>query len=166
MLSIFRTIRNTDLPLGRIVTGAAAIILSASVVAPAVAQQQAAERSTRELSESTGLHHEQLHVYDSIWRDRLEGEAKKTLTAAQATVNANQSKADASAAKTAIAGLDDFTKLDDSDIRAGIDKTQAATAALAAAAANPAARPRSLPAWECLLKSSAGAEAGPSSRSR
>ena len=101
MLSIFRTIRNTDLPLGRIVTGAAAIILSASVVAPAVAQQQAAERSTRELSESTGLHHEQLHVYDSIWRDRREDEAKKTLTTAQATVNANQSKSDASAAKPA-----------------------------------------------------------------
>src|SRR3954453_6365244 len=114
MLSTLRsTLKNSPVPFGRIVTGAAAVIMSASLIAPVMAQQQESERQTRELSEATGMRHEQLSVYDSIVRDRLGREAKAPLNGAQATVAAYQTKADASAAKTAIAGLTGFTELKD-----------------------------------------------------
>jgi membrane protein involved in colicin uptake len=136
MLSSLRTtVKNKPVPFGRIVSGAAAVLMSASLIAPAMAHQQESERQTRELSQATGMHHDQLSVYDSIVRDRLEREAKATLTGAQATVAANQAKADASAAKTAIAGLTDFTKLGDTKLRNSIDTAKTASDALAAAGA-------------------------------
>ncbi|WP_025157528.1 hypothetical protein [Leifsonia aquatica] len=136
MLSTLRNaIQKTDIPFGRIVTGAAAVLMSASLIGPAISAQQKSEAATRELSSSTGLHHEQLSIYDKIVRDRLEAEATQTLAAAQSTVTANESKTDASAAKTEIAGLGAYTKLDDSTLRSTIDATKAATAALAAAGA-------------------------------
>ncbi|GIT79261.1 hypothetical protein LLS1_09300 [Leifsonia sp. LS1] len=136
MLSTLRNaIQKTDIPFGRIVTGAAAVLMSASLIGPALSAQQQSERSTRELSDSTRLHREQLSIYDKIVRDRLEAEAKQTLASAQTTVAANETKTDASAAKTAIAGLDSYTKLDDSRLRTTIDATKAATTALAAAGA-------------------------------
>ena len=136
MLSTLRSIlRSSNISFGRILSGAAAIIMSASLVTPMIAQQQESERATRELSESTGMHHDQLGVYDTLWRDRLEGVAQQSLVNAQATVQANASKADTSAAKTAIAGLDDYKKLDDSRLRKSIDTTDAATASLEAAGA-------------------------------
>ena len=134
MLSTLSSIvRSSNVSVGRVLTGAAAVIMSASIVAPMFAQQQESVRSTRELSDSTGIHHDQLGVYDKLWRDRLEGIAQQSLAKAETTVQANSAKADASAAKTAIAGLDDFKKLDDSKLRKQIDVTDAATAALAAA---------------------------------
>jgi hypothetical protein len=137
MLSSLRTtLKSSPIPFGRIVSGAAAVLVSASLLAPAMAQQQESERKTRELSEATGMRHEQLSVYDSIVRDRLERQAKTTLTGAEATVAANQSKADASAAKTAIAGLSGYTKLDEGTLRDSIVATQAASDALAAAGAD------------------------------
>ncbi|MGO4535520.1 hypothetical protein [Leifsonia sp. 2MCAF36] len=136
MLSTLRnTVKNSPIPLSRIVTGAAAVIMSASLIAPVMAQQHTDERQTRELSESTGMHHDQLGVYSSIVRDRLETEAKDALSAAQSTVAANQAKTDATAAQTAIASLSSFSKLDDTKLRATIDQTQSATNALAAAGA-------------------------------
>ncbi|WP_431277320.1 hypothetical protein [Leifsonia poae] len=131
---MLRTIRKTNLPLGRLVTGVAATLMTVSLVAPAMAQQQAV-KDTRALSEATGMHHEQLSVYETIVRNRLEAEAKETTAAATATVAANETKADASAAKTAIAGLGNVTKLNDSKLRKNIDATKAATATLAAAGA-------------------------------
>lgn len=134
MLStLSHAVRSSNLSFGRVLTGAAAIIMSASIVAPMIAQQQESERATRELSQSTGIHHDQLGVYDKLWRDRLEGIAQVSLTKAESTVQANAAKTDTTAAKTAIAGLDDFKKLDDSKLRAQIDTTDAATTALAAA---------------------------------
>ena len=136
MLSSLRSaVRSAQIPFGRIVTGAAAVLMSATLIAPTLAQQQQSVRETRELSDSTGLHREQLSIYDKIVHDRLEAEAKTTIAGAQATVAANQSKADASAAKTAIAGLSAYAKLDDGDIRKKIDGTNAAASALAAAGA-------------------------------
>lgn len=136
MLSTLRNaIQKSNVPFGRVVTGAAAVLMSASLIGPALHSQQQSERATRELSESTGLRHEQLSIYDKIVRDRLEAEAKQTIAAAQTTVAANETKTDASAAKTAIAGLDSFTKLDDSALRSTIDSTKAATTQLAAAGA-------------------------------
>jgi len=136
MLSTLRnTVKNSPVPFGRIVAGAAAMLVSASLLAPAVAQQQESERQTRELSESTGMRHEQLGVYGSIVRERLEKEAQVTLASAQATVAANQQKADASAAKTSIAGLSGFTTLSDDKLRDTIDATKAASTALASAGA-------------------------------
>lgn len=136
MLSTLRnTLKNSPVPFGRIVSGAAAVLVSASLLAPAVAQQQESERQTRELSDATGMRHEQLGVYGAIVRDRLEKEAQATLTGAQATVAANQAKADPSAANTAIAGLSGFTALGDDKLRDSIDATKAASDALAAAGA-------------------------------
>jgi hypothetical protein len=131
---MLRTIRKTNLPLGRLVSGVAAALMTASLIAPAIAQQQAV-KDTRALSEATDRHHEQLSIYKTIVRDRLEAEAKTTATAAAATIAANEKKADASAAKTAIAGLGHITKLSDSKLRKNIDATKAATSTLAAAGA-------------------------------
>jgi hypothetical protein len=131
---MLRTIRNTSLPIGHLVKGVAAALMTASLIAPALAQQQSV-KDTRTLSEATGMHHEQLPIYEKIVRNRLEAEAKTTAAGASATVAANETKADASAAKTAIAGLGDVTKLDDSALRKNIDATQAASDALAAAGA-------------------------------
>lgn len=136
MLSSLRsTVRTTKPSLKHIVSGAVAVVMATSLVAPAIAQQQESERSTRELSEATGMHREQLSVYSGIWRDLLEREAKQTLTEAEQTVQANAAKADASAAHAAIAGLGAYTKLDDSQLRNTIDQTKAASIALAAAGA-------------------------------
>ncbi|ODA90884.1 hypothetical protein ATY41_08200 [Leifsonia xyli subsp. xyli] len=136
MLSSLRsTFRKTNTPLAKVVSGTVAVLLSTSLIAPAIAQQQASERATRELSDSTGLHREQLSVYKGIWRDRLETEAKNALAGAEQTVQANAAKADASAAKTMMASLTGYTKLDDSQLRVSIDRTNAASAALAAAGA-------------------------------
>jgi hypothetical protein len=131
---MLRTIRKTNLPFSRIVSGVAATLMTASLIAPALAQQQAV-KDTRTLSEATGMHHEQLSIYKTIVRNRLEAEAKTTATAATATVAANETKADASPAKTAIAGLGNITKLSDSKLRKNIDATKAASDALAAAGA-------------------------------
>lgn len=128
------TFKNTSIPFRHIVAGVTAALMTASLFAPALAQQQS-EKQTRELSESTGMHHEQLGVYESIVRDRLESEAKTTIVGATRTVDAYAAKADPTAAKTAIAGLDSYHKLDDSTLRTTIDSTKAASDALAAAAA-------------------------------
>jgi membrane protein involved in colicin uptake len=131
---MLRTIRKTSLPIGRLVKGVAATLMTASLIAPALAQQQSV-KDTRTLSEATGMHHEQLSIYEKIVRNRLEAEAKTTAAGASATVAANETKADASAAKTAIAGLGNVTKLDDSALRKNIDATKAASDALTAAGA-------------------------------
>ncbi|MFF1879160.1 hypothetical protein [Leifsonia sp. NPDC058230] len=131
---MLRTALKNNLPLSRLVKGVAATLMTASLIAPALAQQQS-EKDTRTLSEATGMHHEQLSIYATIVRERLESEAKTTMAGATATVAANETKTDTSAAKTAIAGLGDITKLDDSTLRKNIDATQAASDALAAAGA-------------------------------
>jgi hypothetical protein len=131
---MLRTLRKTSLPIGRLVKGVAAALMTASLIAPALAQQQSV-KDTRTLSEATGMHHEQLSIYEKIVRNRLEAEAKTTAAGASATVAANETKADASAAKTAIAGLGNVTKLDDSALRKNIDATKAASDALTAAGA-------------------------------
>jgi hypothetical protein len=131
---MLRTIRKTNFTFNHLVTGVATTLLAASVIAPTLAQEQSV-KETRELSQSTGMHHEQLSVYESIVRDRLEGEAQTTLAGATATVTANEAKVDTSAAKTAIAGLGTYRKLDDSKLRKTIDSTKAASDAVAAAAA-------------------------------
>ncbi|WP_285117092.1 hypothetical protein [Leifsonia sp. fls2-241-R2A-40a] len=152
--SLRSTAKNSPISFGRIVAGAATVLMSTSLIAPAIAQQQDSERQTRELSEATGMQHDQLSVYDSIVRDRLEREAKATLSGALATVAANQAKADASAAKTAIAGLSDFTKLPATKLRDSIDNTKAASDALAAAGADADRR-----AAEAAAKAAADAAA-------
>ncbi|MFF1574627.1 hypothetical protein ACFVWR_17950 [Leifsonia sp. NPDC058292] len=131
---MLRTIRKTSLTFNHLVKGVAATMLVASVIGPTLAQEQSV-KDTRELSESTGMRHEQLSVYESIVRQRLESEAKTTLDGATATVTANQSKVDTSAAKTAIAGLGAYRKLDDSALRKTIDNTKAASDSVAAAGA-------------------------------
>jgi murein DD-endopeptidase MepM/ murein hydrolase activator NlpD len=131
---MLRTIRKTSLPIGRLVKGVAATLMTASLIAPALAQQQSV-KDTRTLSEATGMHHEQLSIYEKIVRNRLEAEAKTTAAGASATVAANETKADASAAKTAIAGLGNVTKLDDSALRKKIDATKVASDELALAGA-------------------------------
>jgi hypothetical protein len=131
---MLRTIRKTSLPIGHLVKGVAAALMTASLIAPALAQQQSV-KDTRTLSEATGMHHEQLSIYAATVRHRLEAEAKTAAAGASATVAANETKADASAAKTAIAGLGNVTKLDDSALRKNIDATKAASDALAAAGA-------------------------------
>ncbi|MFJ8893517.1 hypothetical protein ACIRCZ_02920 [Leifsonia sp. NPDC102414] len=128
------TLKKSSISLTHIVTGVTAALMTASLFAPTLAQQQS-EKQTRELSESTGMHHEQLGVYESIVRNRLEDEAKTTIVGASRTVAAYAAKADPTAAKTAIAGLDSYQKLDDSKLRSTIDSTKAASDALAAAAA-------------------------------
>ncbi|WP_158863818.1 hypothetical protein [Leifsonia sp. AG29] len=136
MLTSLRTaLKSSPLSFGRIVTGAAAVLMSASILAPALANQQESVRETTALAQGTGMHREQLSIYDKIVRDRLEAEAKTTIAGAQATVAANQSKTDATAAKTELAGLTSFTKLGDSELRKKIDSTKAAASALAAAGA-------------------------------
>lgn len=130
------TIRATNLPLGRIVSGAAAVVMSTTLVAPAIAQQQKSEEATRQLAQATGMQRDQLSVYEGLWRTRLEDIAKRTLTEATATVQANQAKADASAAQAAITDLDDYATLANGALREQIDITAAATDALAAAGAD------------------------------
>lgn len=128
------TSKKTAIPFRHIITGVTTALMTASLFAPAIAQQQS-EKQTRELSESTGMHHEQLGIYESIVRQRLESEAQNTIVGASRTVAAYAAKADPSAAKTAIAGLDSYRKLDDTALRTSIDSTKAASDALAAAAA-------------------------------
>ena len=106
---MLRTLRKTSkhsVPFGRIVTGVAAVLMSATLIAPAVAQQQA-ERTTdpRTLRVDRDAPRAALASTTRIVRDRLEREAKTTLAGARTPSPPTQAKVDASAAKTAIAGL-------------------------------------------------------------
>ncbi len=133
--STLRSARTSAFPLGHVLTGAAIAVLSTTLIGPAIADQQKSVQETRALADSTGLHREQLSVYEGLVRDRLEAEAETTLASAKATVAADAEKADASAAKTAIAGLGEYHRIGDSRLRKAIDETKAATGALAAASA-------------------------------
>ncbi len=159
---MLKILRNTSVPFGHIVKGVAAALATASLIGPAIAQQQS-EAKTAQLSEATGMHHEQLSVYESIVRHRLEAEAQKTLAGATSTVAAHAAKVDTSAAKTAIAGLDDYRKLDDTKLRQTIDHTKSAAAAVVAAAADAARKAAAAAAaaaqTAALANSPAGAQA-------
>ncbi|WP_223690312.1 hypothetical protein [Leifsonia poae] len=124
----------TSIPLGHLVKGMAATLLAVSLIGPTVAQQQDANAAAQR-SESAAKHREQLAIREDILRDRLEATAQTTLSSATTIVAANAAKVDTTTAKIAIAALDRYKVMADSQLRTSIDRTDAAAAAVTTAAA-------------------------------
>ncbi|WP_345764345.1 hypothetical protein [Diaminobutyricibacter sp. McL0608] len=113
-----------------IIGAVAAAALTAALVVPAAVTHniQASERvaAAHQLSESTGMHHDQLAIYANNVRDRLDAEAAKTISAGAQTVKANSSTVSTAAASQAITQLASYQKLPDTAVRARIDAANAA----------------------------------------
>jgi hypothetical protein len=122
-----------------IIQGVAAAALTAAIVVPAVITNSAhaSERiaAAQQLSESSGMHHEQLSVYAGIVRDRLDAEAASTISTGTQTVKANSSTVPTAAASQAITQLASYEKLPDTTVRARIDVADAAIHSVAVKAA-------------------------------
>jgi hypothetical protein len=118
-----------------IIQGVAAAALTAAIVVPSVIAHnaQSSERvaAAAQLSESSGMHHEQLSVYKSIVRDRLDAEAAKTISTGTQTVKANSSTVPTAAASQALTQLASYEKLPDTAVRARIDAASAAVHSVA-----------------------------------
>jgi hypothetical protein len=118
-----------------IIGGIVAAALTAAVVVPSVVTHnaQASERvaAAAQLSESTGMHHEQLSIYKNIVRDRLDAEAAKTLASGTQTVKANSSTVSTATASQALTQLASYQKLPDDTVRARIDAAQLAVQTVA-----------------------------------
>jgi hypothetical protein len=122
-----------------IIQGVAAAALTAAIVVPAVITNSAhaSERiaAAQQLSESSGMHHDQLSVYAGIVRDRLDAEAASTISTGTQTVKANSSTVPTAAASQAITQLASYEKLPDTTVRARIDVADAAIHSVAVKAA-------------------------------
>ena len=122
-----------------IIQGVAAAALTVAIVVPAVITHnaQSSERvaAAQHLSESTGMHHEQLSVYAGVVRDRLDAEAAKTISTGTQAVKANSTTVNTAAASQAITQLASYEKLPDTTVRARIDVANAAIHTVSAKAA-------------------------------
>ncbi len=113
-----------------IIQGVAAAALTAAIVVPTLIAHnaQSSERvaAASALSESTGMHHDQLPLYKDSVRDRLNSEAATTIATGTQTVQANGTTVNTAVAGQAIAQLASYQKLPDATVRARIDAANAA----------------------------------------
>ncbi len=122
-----------------IIQGVAAAALTAALVVPAAITHnaQTTERvaAAQQLSETTGMHHDQLSVYADAVRDRLNTEAAQTISTGTQTVSANSTTVSTAAASQALTQLAGYAKLPDTTVRARIDAANAAIQTVSAQAA-------------------------------
>ncbi|MBX0300358.1 lytic transglycosylase domain-containing protein [Cryobacterium sp. 1639] len=149
-----RVTRRTAAGVAVLVVGA--MVGTGFVLQPAMAAQNDRVAETAALTESTGLHSEQLRSYSAIAAAHAEKAAEGTIAGATAVVTAAQNKADATDLATSVAMLSDYEQLAPERIYDLVDTTNtqvapvqsataeadriAAEAAAAAAAAEAAAQ--------------------------
>lgn len=92
-------------------------------------------KATTVLSESTGLHHEQLAIYPVIASERLDRTAAATLDQANVVAGQVAAKTDVAPLTQAIAALSSYRSQDDKTVIRLTDTTKSAIAAATAAAA-------------------------------
>ena len=134
------SLRNILFTRKRIITASAiALAVSGGLIVPAVAHsndlqaQRVAE--TTSLSQSTGLHKEQLKVYPRIVKDRVDSQAKATLDRANAVVEQTKAKTDVTPLTNAVAYLSNYRVLNADLVIHMTDTTNAAIDTTTAAAA-------------------------------
>lgn len=148
------------------------LLLTSALLIPTVLQHQSSAhearvKATRELSESTGLQHDQLSVYPKIVKSRIDTEAKAAVDQGQALAAQDAAKADVSALNAAVASLKSYRSLDVDVERSRIANTtaqiQAVTDAAAAydrqAAARAAAAAAAAAAAQAAANTPEGAQA-------
>jgi len=124
----------------RVITASAiALAVSAGLIVPAVVQsnnlQAQSVAETTNLSESTGLHKEQLAVYPRIAKARVDNVAQATLVHAHAVIDQSKSKTDVTKLSNAVAYLSNYNVLSAKLVVHMTETTNDAIASTAAAAA-------------------------------
>ncbi|MEO6827133.1 MAG: hypothetical protein ABI255_07115 [Microbacteriaceae bacterium] len=126
---------------------AACFTLLAPAIAQVNTQHSEAVAATTALSESTGIHHEQLSIYPVIMRDRVDAAAAAQLQAADAVLAQAANTVDASSVTADVARLGAYQNLDSatvsvltSRIKAHVEQLAQAVAAFRQSAAQSAAQ--------------------------
>ncbi|HSP52660.1 MAG TPA: hypothetical protein VLO00_07180 [Cryobacterium sp.] len=121
-------------------TGAAlgllGLIVGIGTVAQASTASSASIAATTELSESTGLRHEQLSVYSAIATTTARSHAKSTLSDAGTVIAAMANKVDPTPLASSVAALGDYKSLETDTVIALTEQTQQATATARSAVAD------------------------------
>jgi hypothetical protein len=100
----------------RVITASAiALAVSAGLIVPAVVQSNALQAQsvaeTTALSESNGVHKEQLAIYPRIAKERVDNVAQATLVHAHSVIAQSQSKTDVTPLTNAVAYLSNYNVL-------------------------------------------------------
>jgi hypothetical protein len=130
----------------RTLTSVAATLLTiASIATPvsmgvtAAQKSQAAQNksiaATEQLSESTGLHHDQLSIYPKLVKSRIDDAAANTVARAQAVTKQVGTKADTAPLTAVVRKLQAYATLDASTVQKLTVATDRAIVAVKAAAA-------------------------------
>ncbi|WP_104194400.1 hypothetical protein [Cryobacterium sp. M25] len=111
-------------------TGAAlgllGLIMGIGAVSQASAVSPAGIAATTELSESTGLHHEQLSVYSAIATKTAHDRAESTLSDAGTVITAMANKVDPTPLASSVAALGDYKSLETDTVIELTEQTQEA----------------------------------------
>ena len=111
------------------------LIVGGGFMVQSVMATNASIEATTELSESTGVRHEQLDVYAKIARVRADTHAETTINDANVVIAAVQGKVDATPLATSVVSLSNYKVLDMDAVVSLTDQTKAAAANAQAAAA-------------------------------
>ena len=163
-------------------TGAAlgllGLIMGIGAVSQASAVSPAGIAATTELSESTGLHHEQLSVYSAIATKTAHDRAESTLSDAGTVITAMANKVDPTPLASSVAALGDYKSLETDTVielteqtqeaadtaRSAVAEVDRAAAEAAAAAAAEAARAQAEAAAQAQGQADARAAAADAAR--
>ncbi|TFC96827.1 MULTISPECIES: hypothetical protein [Cryobacterium] len=111
------------------------LIVGVGAVAQASVSSSASIAATTELSESTGLRHEQLSVYAVIATKTAHEHAKSTLNEAGEVIGIMANKVDSTPLATSVAALSDYKTLETDAVIELTEQTQAASEAARSAVA-------------------------------
>ena len=111
------------------------LIVGVGAVAQASVDSSTSIAATTELSESTGLRHEQLSVYAAIATKTAHEHAESTLSEAGEVIGIMANKVDSTPLATSVAALSDYKALETDAVIELTEQTQAASDAARAAVA-------------------------------
>jgi hypothetical protein len=134
------SLRNTLFTRKRVITASAiALAISAGLIVPAVVQSNALQAKsvaeTTALSESNGVHKEQLAIYPRIAKERVDNVAQATLVHAHSVIAQTKSKTDVTPLTNAVAYLSNYNVLSAKVVIHMTETTKDAIATTSAAAA-------------------------------
>ncbi|WP_308466478.1 aggregation-promoting factor C-terminal-like domain-containing protein [Rathayibacter soli] len=119
------------------------IVMTGSLLLPVAIQQSAQQaeheaaqvKATTQLSESTGLHHEQLKVYADQVQQRIDDAAATALAQGKTVAEQAKAKTDVTALTNAIAALSDYDSLSQRTVLRRTDAVKTVIQTTSAAAA-------------------------------
>ncbi|MBC7442856.1 MAG: hypothetical protein H7311_10110 [Ramlibacter sp.] len=141
----------------------AGLVVGGTFAAQSAVAAQDRVSATAALTDSTGLHHEQLAAYHGVAKSHTEHNASVALDQANQVISATQGKADASALTEVTSSLAGYEVLPLDEVSSLTSKTKTETAALTAAAAE-ADRAAAASAAAAAAKAAQAAAAAESSR--